>query len=360
MQTRFSEAFTPASGEQIVVSDPRELDVSSTLRHRLPSDLAVVRYLLHDRRLLRDRFTTPISTHSRVHAEGIYVTRIVDRFQTEMEIGGAGLDRFWFAMANTGSMLVQQSGASQVGGGSAGVALRGQPGTSLLSSDGNVRTNVWIEANAVETALSAMLDDELRRPLVFDRAIDWSTGLAVSLRGQVELFVVELRRHDGLASNPLALALFKDLFMRIMLHGLRHNYSERLAPRPAAPAPVYLHRAESFMHAHADRPLRMHDVAAAAGCSVRTLNDVYLHFRDTTPLNALRIIRLNQLRAALYSGGDLTFAALARRYGFSNTTRLAKAYSRQFRESPSETIHRKGLRADARIADEVGRLNKKR
>ena len=43
-----------------------------------------------------------------MHADGIYVTRIVDQFQTEMEIGGAGLDRCWFAMAEAGSMLVRQ------------------------------------------------------------------------------------------------------------------------------------------------------------------------------------------------------------------------------------------------------------
>ena len=82
MPTRFSQAFTPDTGEVIVVNDPRELDVSSRLKQRLPSDLAVVDYLLHDRRLLQEQFTTPISTHSRVHADGIYVNRIVDQFQT--------------------------------------------------------------------------------------------------------------------------------------------------------------------------------------------------------------------------------------------------------------------------------------
>ena len=111
MPTRFSEAFTPDTGAVIVVNDPRELDISARLKQRLPSDLAVVDYLLHDRRLLREHFSAPISTHSRVHAEGIYVTRIVDQFQTEMEIGGAGLDRYWFAMAEAGSMLVRQGAA---------------------------------------------------------------------------------------------------------------------------------------------------------------------------------------------------------------------------------------------------------
>ena len=338
--TRFSEVFTPDTGEVIVVNDPCDLDVSSRLKQRLPSDLAVVDYLLHDRRLLREHFGTPISTHSRVHAGGIYVTRVVDQFQTEMKIGGTGLDRYWFTMAEAGSMLVRQGAASRVGSGATGVALRGHPGTCLLSSDRNVRTNIWIDADVIEGALMAMLDDEMRRPLAFNMAVDWNTGLAVSFRGQIELFVSELTRPDGLASNPVAFASFKDLIMRTVLQGLPHNYSERLSPRPAGPTPAYLQRAESFMQAHADQPLRMQDVALAAGCSVRTLNDVYLRARGTTPLDALRTIRLHRFRETLQSGENVPIATLARRYGFTNTGRLVKAYSAKFHERPSETMRR--------------------
>ena len=340
VRMRFSEAFNPNSGELIVIDDPRDLDASLRLKHRLPSDLSVVEYLLQDRRLLGGRLAQPISTHSRVHAGGLYITRIVDRFPTEMTIGGAGLDRYWFAKVESGSMLVRQGGTATAGGGSAGVALRGHAGTSLLGSDDNVRTNLWIEADLIETALSEMLEDELRRPLEFHPAIDWSVGLAASLAGQMELFAAELARPDGVASNAIALASFRDLVVRTVLHGLRHNYVERLTPRPAAPAPVFLQRAEAFMRAYAEQTLRMADVAAAAGCSVRTLNNVYRHFRDTTPSKSLQAIRLQCLRDALQSGEDGSIPTLARRYGFTNGGRLVKAYSTRFRERPSETLRR--------------------
>ena len=103
------------------------------------------------------------------------------------------------------------------------------------------------------------------------------------------------------------------------------------------------------MQAHAGRTLRMNDIAAAAGCSVRTLNDVYRRFRDTTPLAVLQSIRLQHLRAAIESGEDLPLATLARRFGFTNTGRLGKAYSKQFRENLSETIRRRGMRPDPGI-----------
>ncbi len=340
MPTRFSEAFTPNQGELIVVDDPRDLDTSCRLKHRLPADLSAVEYLLHDRRLFRERLAPPISTHSRVHAGGIYVTRIVDRFQTEMTIGGAGLDRYWFAKVEAGSMLVRQGRTTTVGSGAAGVAMRGHAGTSLLGSDGNTRTSLWIEADIVETALSAMLEDELRRPLEFHQTIDWSSGLAASLATQIELFVAEASRRDGVASNVMALASFKDLITRTLLHGLRHSYSERLAPRAGAPAPVFLRRAEAFMQAHAEQTLRMANVAAAAGCSVRTLNNVYRHFRETTPSRSLQAIRLQCVHDALQAAEDTSIEALARRYGFTNGGRLIKAYSSRFRERPSETLRR--------------------
>ena len=340
MATRFSEAFDPNSSELIVIDDPQDLDTSLRLKHRLPTDLSAVEYLLHDRRRLGERLALPISTHSRVHAGGLYVTRIVDRFQTEMTIGGAGLDRYWFAKVEAGSMLVQQGRTATTGSGSAGVALRGHAGTSLLGSDDNTRTSLWIDAPVIETALSAMLDDELRRPLEFHPSVDWSAGLAASLASLMELFAAELIRPDGVASNAIALESFRDLVVRTLLQGLRHNYSERLTPRPAAPVPVFLHRAEAFMWAHADLPLRMADVAATAGCSVRTLNNVYRHFRGTTPSRALQAIRLRCLRDALQTGEDASVATLARRYGFTNGGRLVKAYSMRFCERPSETLQR--------------------
>jgi AraC-like DNA-binding protein len=39
--------------------------------------------------------------------------------------------------------------------------------------------------------------------------------------------------------------------------------------------------------------------AAAAGCSIRTLNAVFRQFRETTPLAALHTIRLEAVRAEL-------------------------------------------------------------
>lgn len=338
----FSEDLAPGAGELIVVDDPHEMDEASRLSLRLPKDLAMVRYAIHDRRLLRAPVRAPVSTHARVHAGGIYVTRIADRFQTEMEIGGAGLPRYWFALSNHGPVVVTQAGRSAVAERDAGIALLGRPGTHLLSSDASVRTNLWVDAAELERALSAMLGDGLREPLHFRMAVDWGVGLAVSLRRQLRYFASELRRPDGLASNRIALTSLTDLILQTLLLALPHTHSDRLAHKPSEVAPGILTRAEEFMRAHAGQPLRMQEVAASAGCSIRTLNGVYERQRGTTPLAALQAIRLANARDELLRGGEAAVGAIAWRHGFSNAGRFAKAYRETFGELPSETTVRRG------------------
>jgi transcriptional regulator GlxA family with amidase domain len=52
------------------------------------------------------------------------------------------------------------------------------------------------------------------------------------------------------------------------------------------------------MRANADAPLRTDHVTDAAGCSVRALGAVFRRFRDTTPLAALHVIRLDRVQSS--------------------------------------------------------------
>ncbi len=337
----YSQTMTPGADKLIVVSDPNEIADGERFRHLLPKDLSMVRYAIHDRRLLRQRLVSPISTHARVHANGLYVTEIADHFQTEMAIGGAGLPRYWFALANSGTMVVDQGGSSVTAGQDVGIALLGRPGTHLLSSDGSLRTNLWIDADVLERALSAMLGDRLRRPLEFRMAVDWGSGLAISLRQQVSYFASELRRPNGLVANPMVLACLTDLILQTLLLAMPHNYSDRLACPKAEMAPGMLTRAEEYMRANAGQPIRMEQVATAAGSSIRALNAAYRRFRDTTPLSALRAIRLANARAELLGNGEASVGEIAARHGFTNVGRFARAYSELFGELPSRTLVRR-------------------
>lgn len=331
----------PIADDLIRVTNPRELGATSLISNRLPTDLDMVRYRLLDRSLLGERFNGPIAIHSRLHLGDLWLTRINERFQTEMEIAGAGLSRYWFGVANAGSFTVQQGECTVMSEGSVGLALRGRAGTRLVGNDGGIRTNLWIEAEPLERALSEMLNDELRQPLDFRVAVDWGTGLAASVPRQIDYLASELGRPDGLTSNEIAVTAFNELVLRTVLQGVQHNYSERLHSPKSLIAPTYIRRADEFMRAHAAQPLRMRDVAAACGCSVRTLEMGYRRFRETTPLAAMRVVRLDRVRTALQDGSTDAIAELARHYGFTNLGRFMRLYRQRYNEAPSETRTRK-------------------
>jgi transcriptional regulator GlxA family with amidase domain len=196
-----------------------------------------------------------------------------------------------------------------------GLAFRRGP--RLLTSDYNVRTNVFIKVADVENALEPMLDERLRRPLEFRPNLDWSSGLAASLKCQLDFVMHEFQRSEGVASNPVALASMTDLLISLALRGAPHNYADQLDRGVAGAVPAYIRRAEDFMLADCAVPIRIAHVAAAAGCSVRTLGAVFRHFRGKTPLGALHAIRLEQVHGELRLGATgASVATVARRYGW--------------------------------------------
>jgi AraC-like DNA-binding protein len=321
----------------INVLDPREMEDSS----RPPNDGAEWRYRLQDRRLMPVNFDGPITSIAERYLGSMMIAHGGDRFATQIDIGGDGIDAYCFTAMFHGRVTLIQHGKETTGISANGLAFRGAPGTRILTSDVNARQSLWIEAPALEDALESMLDSRLRERLAFKPGIDWTSGLAASLKGQIDFLMGEIKRQGGVADNPVALASLTDLVVSLVLRGIPHNYLERLGSGRFGAVPAYVRRAEDFMQANAAVPIRMEQVAAAAGCSIRTLDAVFRQFRDTTPLAALHGIRLEQVRAALnHNVTGASIGEISRRYGFTNPGRFAAAYRRRFGESPAGTVRR--------------------
>ena len=144
-----------------------------------------------------------------------------------------------------------------------------------------------------------------------------------------------------MVSNAVALASMTDFLVGLALEAAPNNYSNQLSLGPATVVPAYVRRAEDFMRAHCSEPIRLTDVAAAAGCSVRTLGAVFPLFRGQTPLVALHACRLEQVHAELSrSTADTTIKAVAHGYGFTNASRFTTAFLRRFGETPADVVRR--------------------
>jgi AraC-like DNA-binding protein len=321
-------------------TDPAELDSRSRVSDRLPGSSRDYRYQLCDRALWRMRFDSPILSVAIRSAGSLLACHGDGRFATEVSVDGDESDMFGFSTPLQGDVTLIQRGHTATATPSRGLAYRLGSGSRLITGDNSVRTNVFVKAAEVEGALEHMLDSRLGAPLEFRPVIDWSGGLAASLKFQLDFVMREFGRPDGIADNAVALASATDLVVSLMLRAAPHSYSDRLEAGAGCAVPAYLRRAEEFMRVHGAEPLRIPDIAAAAGCSVRTLGGAFRRFRGRTPLAALHAIRLEQVHAELSRGGDAGIGAVARRYGFTNASRFAAAFRRRFGEAPSDVVRR--------------------
>jgi AraC-like DNA-binding protein len=104
--------------------------------------------------------------------------------------------------------------------------------------------------------------------------------------------------------------------------------------------PAAVRRAAAFIDAHADQPITLADIAAAAGTTGRAVQHAF-RYHGMTPTLYLRRVRLarahQQLRAADPASG-VTVAAVARQWGWASPSQFSAAYRRQFGLPPSQTL----------------------
>lgn len=97
--------------------------------------------------------------------------------------------------------------------------------------------------------------------------------------------------------------------------------------------PTVLARAIDFIEAHAHEPIRMREVASAAGVGTRQLRRAFRRHLDTTPSDYLLVVRLNRAHDRLVAY-DEPIAQLATEAGFASAAGFAREYQRIFGRSP--------------------------
>jgi AraC-like DNA-binding protein len=142
-------------------------------------------------------------------------------------------------------------------------------------------------------------------------------------------------------SPPMAHELTR-LAAAVMLETFPNNAMTALyVAGPGWAPPGAVRRAAAFIEAHADQPLTLADIAAAAGATGRALQSAFRRYYDTTPVGYLRRTRLEraytELRDADPAAG-VTVAAVARQWGWTSPSQFAALYQRRFGQPPSRTL----------------------
>ncbi|MET0278418.1 MAG: AraC family transcriptional regulator [Pseudorhodoplanes sp.] len=140
----------------------------------------------------------------------------------------------------------------------------------------------------------------------------------------------DLASERGLSAHHGLRRKMEDLLLSALLSAQPHDLSDD--------APAYLHRAEAHIRARSSRSVSVSELVAVSGASERSLQQAFRRYRDCSPLEFSRDVRLDAARAALVEGRCVTEAAME--FGFSHFGRFAQSYAARFGEKPSETARR--------------------
>lgn len=204
----------------------------------------------------------------------------------------------------------------------AGVTLETAPTMRLISEMSGV------PAESVRFPLS--------KPLSSAHAQQWQADVA---------HVRHILSVPEIAGSPLIRGEAYRLLVVSLLHVFPNSalaaLTDPLASPPRSAEPASVRRAEQYIEANATHDIGTVEIAAAAGVSARALQHAFRRHRDLSPMEHLRLVRLEgahrQLREGDPTRGD-TVADIARAWGFAHLGHFAARYRERFGHAPSETL----------------------
>ncbi|MDI1474946.1 AraC family transcriptional regulator [Polyangium sp. y55x31] len=213
----------------------------------------------------------------------------------------------------------------------------GRPANITMPVGSKGRT-FTIERSALEAHFAMLTGHASRGPIAFDPALDLTTGGGATLHGIVRLLREEIERP---ADSPFVRPRLFDVLLTALVTIPRHEGLRLLELPPPRVAPAVVRRAEEYIAAHAGEAIRLSDIVAAAGAPARSLQAAFRAARGMTPMEFLKMRRLEQAHHMLLAPRpETTVSGVAAVMGFRNAGRFSVEYRKRFQESPSETLTR--------------------
>ncbi len=209
--------------------------------------------------------------------------------------------------------------------------------TTMIWEAGTAQVLVQIDRQAMMDHLSVQLGHRAERLLTFKGPLDLTDGAGAALRRMVMFLVGEADDGRIPVGRGLMGRQVEATLMSALLEAHRHDYEGLLGRTGMPPRPRHLRLAECYIETNLDRPLTIEDVAAAAGISPRGLQLAFRQYRDTTPLEYWRSLRLQRAHEDLVAGaGSVTEVAL--KWGFTHFGRFSVTYRSHYGLSPRDTL----------------------
>ena len=170
-------------------------------------------------------------------------------------------------------------------------------------------------------------------------ALDAGVGAALD---RLVTFMASEIDQGGLIDSPIVGARFSDAVLAGLLVNHPHNARRLFEAKSHSAEPRHVRLAAEYLEANAAKPIRMAEIARAAGVSIRGLQLAFLKYRGVTPMQFLREQRLEMARRLL-SAPDARppVREVALACGFAHVGRFGAHYFQRFGEYPSATLARR-------------------
>lgn len=259
---------------------------------------------------------------------------------TQIDAGDLG-DHYLFRTTLTGHCTLE-AGNERVALHEGSLSVSSPERVSRIVTDRDCRNLLLrIERRALEVKLAEMLNDSVRRPLVFDLTVPGAHAGASIFLSTLRYLCTLCDQFDEPAQERMFGHDFTQWLATVLLSQLPHSYSTALAKGSSAPLPVHVRRARDYIDAHLDEPLRVDTLALEAGVSTRTLQNGFTQFLQTSPGTYIRERRLEAVHRALQDDPACSVTDTFIAHGVYSFGHFAKAYARRYGYLPSATARQR-------------------
>jgi AraC-like DNA-binding protein len=200
-----------------------------------------------------------------------------------------------------------------------------------------------VDRQKLEQVCQAYIGRSLRAPIDFQLDMSLLSASGSGWRQLMAYLLSVLEAGGQGPAMPLAFAHIEETIVTHLLVHQPNNYRAEICaePRGKFVVPRCVKHAEAYIESHAREPISLADIAAHAGVSIRTLCQSFKTFRNTSPIAALRDVRLEGAHVDLLAGGaDTSVTDIAYRWGFNHLGRFSLLYHKRYGERPLDTLRR--------------------
>lgn len=194
---------------------------------------------------------------------------------------------------------------------------------------------VRVSRALVERTLAVQLGRPLQESIRFRLGFSWRDS---PLWMQLIRYLLECASQgQALQQHRLVVTQIEQLVAATLLSVQAHNYAHAAPARSGPVLPRHVRRAQEYLDAHAHEPIRAEQLAQVAGVSLRSLYAGFREFCGVTPMQYLKDLRLERVRAELLAGHG-SVGRVALQWGFGHLGRFSADYRERFGESPSASL----------------------